>query len=100
MKLAQDELEPYLAAVPEWGREGEWIIRRYGFRTFPESIAFVNRIAVEAEARNHHPLIAIDYRHVTLRLSSWHAGGLTTADFDLARQADELFARMFSSSSD
>jgi 4a-hydroxytetrahydrobiopterin dehydratase len=81
------------AAAPEWTREdGKWIVRKYRFREFLQAVAFVNRVAEEAERLNHHPFIAIDYKLVTLRLTSWHAGGLTELDFTAAAAFDAAFA--------
>lgn len=80
-----------LSKLSEWKRDGKFIHRRYRFATFLAAIEFVNQVARIAEERNHHPFISIDYKMVTLRLTSWHAGGLTHLDFGEARQFDELF---------
>ena len=56
-----------------------------------QGIDFVNEVASIAEADNHHPMIAIDYKMVTLRLTSWHAGGLTDLDFESAAGFDQAF---------
>lgn len=95
MKLTEEQMTEKLAGLAGWARADEkWIVKRYRFRTFMEAIHFVNRIAEIAEAQNHHPLIAIDYKMVTLRLTSWHAGGLTELDFVSAAAYDEAFAAM------
>lgn len=75
-----------------WKREGEkWIVSQYRFREFMDAVAFVNRIAEESERLNHHPFIAIDYKLVTVRMTSWHAGGLTPLDFAAADAFDEAY---------
>lgn len=93
-RLSEDEIERYFAS-PEaegWKREdGKWIARKYRFTTFPEAIAFVNKVADIAERLNHHPFIAIDYKLVTLRITSWHAGGLTALDFTAAKAFNHAF---------
>lgn len=95
MKLTPDELSQRLAEVPGWQlADGKWLVRRFAFHSFTAAIQFTNRVAEVAERRNHHPFIAIDYKVVTLRLTSWHAGGLTDADFDEAREFDQLYERM------
>lgn len=73
------------------GRENETIRKTYRFSTFMEAIAFVNEAARLAEQYNHHPHIAIDYRDVTLGLTTWSAGGLTELDFALALEFDRLY---------
>ena len=42
-------------------------------------------MAFLAERANHHPDILIQWNKVTLTLSTHSAGGLTGADFNLAR---------------
>ena len=51
-------------------------------------MAFVNFVAGLAEAADHHPDILIEYKKVTLTLSTHSAGGLTDLDFGLARKID------------
>ncbi|MCL6443158.1 MAG: 4a-hydroxytetrahydrobiopterin dehydratase [Alicyclobacillus sp.] len=92
LKLSDVQIQTNLARVPGWTLDGKFITRRYKFPSFPAAIKFVNAVADEAERRNHHPFIAIDYKMVTLRLTSWHAGGLTEADFDEAVAFDALYA--------
>ncbi|SFU72282.1 4a-hydroxytetrahydrobiopterin dehydratase [Alicyclobacillus macrosporangiidus] len=90
-RLTDDEIQAALAKVPEWRLEEKTIWRRYRFPSFMEAVGFVNRVAEVAERRNHHPFISLDYKVVTLRLTSWHAGGLTQADFDEAAEFDALY---------
>jgi 4a-hydroxytetrahydrobiopterin dehydratase len=70
---------------------GGAIVREYKLTDFAGAIAFVNRVAELAEAANHHPDILVHgWNRVRLRLSTHSAGGLTDADFALARQIDLL----------
>ncbi|UUZ82311.1 4a-hydroxytetrahydrobiopterin dehydratase [Paenibacillus sp. P26] len=48
--------------------------QKYRFPSFPAAVTFVNEAARIAEEMNHHPMIAIDFRVVTLRLTTWSAG--------------------------
>lgn len=75
-----------------WQLDDQTISRRYRFKSFSDAIAFTNAVAELAEARNHHPFIAIDFKFVTLRLTSWHAGGLTDEDFSEAQAVDVLYS--------
>ena len=45
-----------------WGVVDEALERTFEFPSFPEAIAFVNRVAEAAEEANHHPDIAVHYR--------------------------------------
>lgn len=64
--------------------------KEFEFPTFPEAIAFVDRLAEAAEAADHHPDIDIRYRRVRVRWSTHSAGGVTDKDRELAARTDEL----------
>ncbi len=66
-------------------------MREWKLADFAAAIAFVNRVAELAEAANHHPDILLHgWNRVRLELSTHSQGGLTEADFALARQIDGL----------
>jgi len=88
--LAEEQIRQQLADS-EWEREGNAIAREYKLPDFAQAIAFVNRVAALAEEANHHPDILVHgWNKVRLKLSTHSAGGLTDADFALARQIDAL----------
>jgi 4a-hydroxytetrahydrobiopterin dehydratase len=89
-KLTELEIAEALGRVPAWSREGGTIRRALTFPTFAEGVRFVDRVAVEADALDHHPDIDIRYTTVTLVLSTHSAGGLTSLDVDLAERIDRL----------
>ncbi|MET0920317.1 MAG: 4a-hydroxytetrahydrobiopterin dehydratase, partial [Acidimicrobiia bacterium] len=51
---------------------------------------FVGRIAVEAEAADHHPDLDIRYRKVRVALTTHDEGGISARDFTLAATIDSL----------
>jgi 4a-hydroxytetrahydrobiopterin dehydratase len=88
--LSQQEVEKRLAAS-EWRREGEALVRDYKLADFAAALAFVNQVGEVAERANHHPDILVHgWNHVRLELSTHSQGGLTEADFALAREIDLL----------
>lgn len=92
MKLTEQEIVEKLAERAGWNREdGKWIVKKYRFRAFMDGIEFVNRVAEASESLKHHPFIAIDYKMVTLRMTTWVDGGLTKLDFEAAEAFDEAF---------
>jgi 4a-hydroxytetrahydrobiopterin dehydratase len=91
--LEPEAVQTLLQEVPEWKLEANAITRVFEFSSFPEAIAFVNKVAEEAEKANHHPDIDIRWRTVRLALSTHSVGGLTSADFTLARKLDQLYAQ-------
>jgi 4a-hydroxytetrahydrobiopterin dehydratase len=89
--LRDAEVDERLAELPEWRREDASLVRELKFSDFGAAIAFVNQVAERAEAANHHPDILVHgWNKVRLTLSTHSAGGITDADFGLARELDAL----------
>ena len=82
--LTREELQDALGRLDGWERDGYAIRRDFDFDSFPEAIAFINRIANLAEAANHHPELTNVYSKVGVALTSHDAGGVTQKDLDLA----------------
>jgi 4a-hydroxytetrahydrobiopterin dehydratase len=89
-KLSPAEIERRMKTISGWTLDGNAIHKQYVFAGFPEAIAFVNRLAPEAEAADHHPDILINYKRVTLKYSTHSEDGLTEKDFAGAVTADRL----------
>jgi 4a-hydroxytetrahydrobiopterin dehydratase len=88
--LSDDEVQQRLRELKGWERQGDSIVRQVTLDNFQGSVDFINRITPPAEEMNHHPDLEISWNKVTVKLSSHSEGGLTNADFDLARRIDEL----------
>lgn len=91
--LTNDELGAAVAQLTGWAVEGEGdetLAKTCRFQTFPEGIAFVDRVAQLAEQAGHHPDIDIRYTSIILRLSTHDEGGITQKDVDLASRIDAL----------
>lgn len=89
-KLSEPEIAKALERLEGWERDGETVRKLYTFKTFADGIRFVDRVAVEADAVDHHPDIDIRYTTVVLTLSTHSAGGLTPKDIQLAEAIDRL----------
>jgi 4a-hydroxytetrahydrobiopterin dehydratase len=94
-RLTDAELAEALKALPHWRRsdDGLAIERRYDFEDFVEAFGFMARMALVSETLNHHPEWSNVYRHVTVRMSTHDAGGLTALDVQWARRADAAAGR-------
>lgn len=88
--LSEQEIAQRLANRPAWSREEGEITRSVQAPDFLAGIELVRQVAERAEAADHHPDIDIRWRTVTFTLSTHSEGGLTSQDFDLAAQIDEL----------
>ncbi len=67
------------------------IERRYGFADFASAFGFVTRVAVIAEAADHHPDIGFGWGYVRLSLHTHSIGGLHENDFVVAARGDLAF---------
>jgi 4a-hydroxytetrahydrobiopterin dehydratase len=90
MKLSRADAEQRVKTLKGWTLEGDAIRKQFTFKDFLAAIAFVNRLAPEAEKADHHPDILINYKRVTLTYSTHSEGGLTEKDFAGAATADRL----------
>ena len=88
--LDDQEIERRIGELPGWERDGNALKRQFKFDDFQASVDFVNRITPAAEDMNHHPDLAISWNTVDCSLSTHSEGGITEADFDLARQINDL----------
>jgi 4a-hydroxytetrahydrobiopterin dehydratase len=76
--------------LTSWAQVDGALERVLELASFPEAIAFVNRLAELAERENHHPDLAVSYRTVTVRWTTHSAGGVTDRDRALAAQTDQI----------
>ncbi len=88
--LSESAIEKALVGLNGWSRAGDEITRTYALPSFPAALAFACAVGHLAERADHHPDITIQYREVTLSLSTHSAGGLTEQDMELARQIDGI----------
>jgi len=89
--MTPDEIKDVLKANPDWHLKDGKLVREWTFEDFLEAMKFVNRVAVVAEAANHHPDIDIRYNHVLLGLISHDASGITQRDASMASQLSKEF---------
>ncbi len=88
-KLSDLEIQRALGGLSGWTRRGDMLTKTFTFATFADGIAFVDRIAKIADARQHHPDIDIRYTKVMLCLSTHDAGGITEKDLELAAAIEQ-----------
>jgi 4a-hydroxytetrahydrobiopterin dehydratase len=88
--LTPQQVTAELGTTPGWDVADGQLTRTVTRKDFRDALLYVNAVGYLAEQANHHPDIAISWNKVTLTLVSHSAGGLTTADFALARQLTEL----------
>jgi 4a-hydroxytetrahydrobiopterin dehydratase len=80
--------------LPEWSLVGarDALQRAFRFKDFSEAWGFMARVALLAEAQDHHPEWSNTYNRVEIILSTHDAGGLSARDVRLAKAIDALLA--------
>lgn len=91
-ELTDHERASLLAACSDWSlaREGKAIERTFKFGNFSEAWGFMNRVALLAEAQDHHPEWFNVYNRVEITLTTHDAGGLSARDATMASAIDAL----------
>ena len=88
--LPDDAIEAKLAALDGWKREGDAITKPFDHGDFVGSVEFVRRLTGPAEEMGHHPDLELSWSEVKVSITNHAAGGLTEADFELAKRIDAL----------
>jgi 4a-hydroxytetrahydrobiopterin dehydratase len=93
-KLSDAARTAALAELSGWslvdGRDA--ITKTFTFKNFNQAFGFMSRVALKAEAMNHHPEWFNVWNRVEVTLSTHDAGGLTELDIELATFMDAAAA--------
>ena len=93
MKLSDDKIAERISEYTGWKVEKNALVKTYTMKSFPDAIAFVTRLAFDAEATDHHPDLHVNYKKVTVTWSTHSAGGVTEKDFAGVKQSEMIAAR-------
>ena len=88
--LSLEERENLRATLAQWQVEEDRLTRQWQFSDFSEAFAFMTRVALLAESKQHHPNWSNVYNRVTIELTTHDLGGLSNLDAELARSIDAL----------
>ncbi|MBR0655243.1 4a-hydroxytetrahydrobiopterin dehydratase [Plastoroseomonas arctica] len=79
-------------ALPRWDLTParDALTRAFQFGDFSEAWGFMSRVALLAQAQDHHPEWSNVYNKVTITLTTHDAGGLSSRDIRLAQAIDAL----------
>ncbi len=94
-QLSQAQIENSLTTLNSSNQES-WIIkdaklyREFILKDFIAAFGFMTQVAILAEKANHHPEWFNVYKKVQISLTTHEVGGLSSKDFDLAGQINQL----------
>jgi|SRR5688572_13806963 4a-hydroxytetrahydrobiopterin dehydratase len=93
-KLSVEQARELLKQVPgyELAPEATHITRRYQFKNYYETMAFVNAVAFIAHREDHHPELEVSYRTCIVKYNTHDVSGLSENDFICAAQVNALLA--------
>lgn len=91
-QLSEAERAEALDGLPDWDHDEarDAILRSFAFRDFSEAFAFMTRVAMLAEAADHHPEWSNVYNRVEILLTTHDAGGLSERDIEMAEAIEAL----------
>ena len=92
MLISPDEINKSLASH-SWDYTEKKISKSFTFVAYMDGIEFVQKIAVLAEAQNHHPDITIGWCKVHISITSHDLGGVSTKCVNLALGIDSIFEK-------
>ena len=87
-----DVLDPkdVAAELDSWTGGDDFITKVFRFEDFNAAWGFMSRVALHAEAHDHHPEWFNVYNKVDITLTTHDAGGLSLRDVNMAKKLDKL----------
>jgi len=80
----------YLAGLTGWESGHGVIGKRYDFKNYYHTMAFVNAVAWIAHQEGHHPDLQVSYNACRVSYTTHALGGLSENDFICAAKVDAL----------
>jgi 4a-hydroxytetrahydrobiopterin dehydratase len=94
--LAAAEAQRLATLLPGWTLVGGKLVRKFSFKNYYETLAFVNALAWVTHGEDHHPELTVTYNSCTARYDTHSVnkgqGGLSLNDFICAAKVEVLAA--------
>ena len=88
--ISSADIEARLANLPGWSFQDNALVKEHNFSSYLSALDFVYALGHEAEEADHHPEISLNHKKATIKWSTHSAGGVTDADFQMARRSQVL----------
>ncbi len=93
--LTAPQIIAHLAKLEGWKLHGDGdavaIEKRFAFKNYLRTVAFVNAVAYLAEQQNHHPAMVVEFAQCSVRFNTHDVNGISITDFECARLVDALY---------
>jgi 4a-hydroxytetrahydrobiopterin dehydratase len=96
-KLNEDEINKLLSRMPGWRVMNGKLHKQFECKDFNAAFGNMARVALIAEAMNHHPEWANVWNRVTFDLVTHSVKGISDLDFVLAEKVEEIFSASIAS---
>jgi 4a-hydroxytetrahydrobiopterin dehydratase len=97
--LTAVEIADHLSALSEWTLQDGKIVRKFDFKNYHDTLAFVNAIAYVIHAEDHHPELVVTYNKCVVKFDTHSVnggrGGISENDFICAAKIDAIFRQSF-----
>ena len=92
--LTAPQIVAKLAQLQGWRLSGDGadlaIEKKFAFKSYLQTMAFVNAVAFLAEQNDHHPEILVNYKTCSVRWRTHDVRGISHSDFECALKVDAL----------
>lgn len=92
--LTAPQIVAKLAHLQGWRLSGDGtnlaIEKTYTFKTYLQTISFVNAVAFVAEQSDHHPDLKVGYTTCNVRWRTHDVKSISASDFECAAKVDAL----------
>jgi len=89
--LTEAEVKERLSQVQGWTLQDGKLHRAFECKDFVAAFGSMTRVALVAEAMNHHPEWFNVWNKVVIDLNTHSVGGISDLDFKLAGKINEIF---------
>ena len=91
-KLSEAEIKTLLSKAKGWSLVNGKLHREFACKDFVTAFGNMTRVALVAEAMNHHPEWSNVWNKVVFDLVTHSAKGISDLDFVLAEKIEEIFS--------
>ena len=88
--LSNSDIQYAISDLNGWEFKNNAIHKIFTFKSYLNSIAFINRLAEIAEENNHHPDMVVGWCKIDVAFTSHDQGGVTTACIDMAKKSESV----------
>ena len=88
--INEQSIKAIPSQLPGWDVKGQKIIKEWQFGNFITAFGFISKVALVAEAMNHHPEWSNSYGNVRIGLTTHDLGGISNKDIQLASEINKF----------